>query len=383
MASFPLSLPPLSLYIHIPWCVKKCPYCDFNSHAAGEHLPESDYIAALTRDLDRELPYVQERKLSSIFFGGGTPSLFSANAIGEILNAVEQRIPFATDIEITLEANPGTFEQQKFCDYRRAGINRLSIGVQSFNSQHLQRLGRIHNGSEAKIAVETARAAGFENINLDLMHGLPGQTVEQALADLQQAMELAPNHVSWYQLTIEQNTEFYRSPPVLPQEDMLDDIQQHGQALLANNGFQQYEISAYAQADQQSKHNLNYWRFGDYLGIGAGAHGKITLPGEDRIIRTRKTRVPTDYLARTDSATAAKHAITEDELTLEFMMNALRLTKGVPVSYLPERTGIAVDSILPSWNALVQLGLAEPADTRLTTTPKGLLFLNTVLEHFS
>ncbi len=267
------SPPPLAAYVHIPWCVKKCPYCDFNSHTSATGLPETEYVDALIADLDQELASGAGQTLTSIFFGGGTPSLFSAASLGRILQAMQNRLSFAADIEITLEANPGTFEQVKFAGYRAAGINRLSIGIQSFDATHLKALGRIHDDAEALRAVDMARRAGFDNLNLDLMHGLPGQTLEQAMADIDQALELSPEHLSWYQLTLEPNTVFYSKPPVLPEDDILWDIQEAGQARLAGAGYQQYEISAYARNGQRARHNLNYWQYGDFLGIGAGAHG--------------------------------------------------------------------------------------------------------------
>ena len=270
------SLPPLSLYVHIPWCVRKCPYCDFNSHAAGPEIPEQAYIQRLISDLEQDLPLAQGRKLTSIFFGGGTPSLFSAEGIGRIITAAEERVGFEEEIEITLEANPGTVEQAKFSGFRSAGINRLSIGIQSFNDSHLSKLGRIHSGEQALAAVGTARRAGFENFNLDLMHGLSGQTLDEARRDIQLATDQGANHISWYQLTIEPNTEFYSRPPRLPEEEVLADIQQMGMELLQDRGYSQYEVSAYARNGESSRHNLNYWQFGDYLGIGAGAHGKIS-----------------------------------------------------------------------------------------------------------
>jgi oxygen-independent coproporphyrinogen-3 oxidase len=318
MQSAPLFLPPLSLYVHIPWCVRKCPYCDFNSHAAGESLPEEEYVQALIRELEIELPYAQGRPLQSIFFGGGTPSLFSADNIGRIIQAARRRIGFSDNIEITLEANPGTFEQEKFSGYRSVGVNRLSIGIQSFNDLHLQKLGRIHSGENALAAVAMARQAGFDNFNLDLMHGLPGQTEEEALADLQQAIDLEPTHISWYQLTIEPNTEFYRRPPTLPEDQVLENIQEEGIKKLRDNHFFQYEISAFCRDNRESSHNKNYWQFGDYLGIGAGAHGKITLPDEHRIIRTAKTRHPTDYLQREHSFMASCQQIDKKEHAREF-----------------------------------------------------------------
>ena len=282
------SLPPLSLYVHIPWCVRKCPYCDFNSHAAGPEIPEQAYIQRLIADLQQDQPWAQGRKLTSIFFGGGTPSLFSAAGIGQIVSAAEKIIGFNEDIEITLEANPGTFEQEKFSGFRSAGINRLSIGIQSFNDAHLTKLGRIHSGNQALSAIDTARTAGFENFNLDLMHGLSGQSLAEASADIQQAIDLGAKHISWYQLTIEPNTEFYSRPPQLPEDDILADIQQMGMALLDEHGFGQYEVSAFAQPGQRSEHNINYWQFGDYLGIGAGAHGKITCPISSRLFAAIK-----------------------------------------------------------------------------------------------
>ncbi|MCV6606305.1 MAG: radical SAM family heme chaperone HemW, partial [Porticoccaceae bacterium] len=296
-----LTLPPLSLYIHIPWCVRKCPYCDFNSHTAGGELPEADYVAALLADLKNDLSYVQGRRIHSIFFGGGTPSLFSPRAIQQILDGVAREIGFDSNIEITLEANPGTFEQQKFADFRAAGVNRLSIGIQSFDDLHLQQLGRIHSAREAHSVASMARAAGFDNFNLDLMHGLPGQSLDDALNDLRRAIAIEPNHLSWYQLTIEPNTAFYRQPPKLPEDSVLEAVFDHGQQLLADSGFEQYEVSAYARDGQASSHNLNYWQFGDYLGIGAGAHGKVTLAQKQQVIRSRKTRAPKDYLQRTRS----------------------------------------------------------------------------------
>jgi putative oxygen-independent coproporphyrinogen III oxidase len=378
-----LSLPPLSLYVHIPWCVRKCPYCDFNSHAAPEELPEEEYVLALIRDLDIEEAYVQGRKLTSIFFGGGTPSLFSVEAIGRIIQAANRRIGFGDDIEITLEANPGTFEQEKFIGYRSVGVNRLSIGVQSFNDQNLSQLGRIHSAEQAITAINSARAAGFENFNLDLMHGLPGQTTIEAMADLQQAIDLAPTHISWYQLTIEPNTEFYSKPPSLPTDIILEAIQDQGHQVLLNNGYKQYEVSAFCNDQKESEHNKNYWAFGDYLGIGAGAHGKITLPSEQRIIRTTKTRKPRDYLARINSYTASCKNIPVDELPLEFMMNAMRLNAGVPTKLFSERTGIPLEEIKPALDKLLEQGLINQQSTHLKPTQKGHQFLNNLLEIFN
>ncbi len=385
-----LRLPPLSLYVHIPWCVRKCPYCDFNSHTNnGDALPESDYVDALLEDLAAEAnsEKLQGRQLVSIFFGGGTPSLFSAAAIARILDGAEQLIGFTPAIEITLEANPGTVEQQKFKGFREAGVNRLSIGIQSFNDAHLERLGRIHNGAEALSAIGIARQAGFDNINLDLMHGLPEQTPEQAIADLQQAIDLQPEHLSWYQLTIEPNTAFHSHPPLLPVENTLERIQTRGHKLLASAGFSAYEISAYARPKRQSQHNCNYWQFGDYLGIGAGAHGKITDISEQNIRRTRKTRQPNDYLSRRSKG---NHYLAEQflllaaaELPLEFLMNALRLKEGVPAALFTERTGIPLKTIATHWQTLETKRLVEPLSTgRLSCTALGHRFLDSILAEF-
>ncbi|MBF3183977.1 radical SAM family heme chaperone HemW, partial [Pseudomonas aeruginosa] len=334
----PFQLPPLALYVHIPWCVRKCPYCDFNSHAAGPELPEEAYVDALLADLEQDLRHVHGRRLGSIFFGGGTPSLFSAKALGRLLEGVERRVGFADGIEITLEANPGTFEQVKFADYRRLGINRLSIGVQSFQADKLQALGRIHDGAEAVRAADMARQAGFDNFNLDLMHGLPGQSLDDALADLRQALALAPTHLSWYQLTMEPNTVFWSQPPELPEDDILWDIQEAGQALLDEHGYRQYETSAYARDGLRARHNLNYWSFGDFLGIGAGAHAKLSAP-DGRIVRTWKTRLPKDYLNPQKAFQAGERPLEAADLPFEFMMNVLRLVDGVPAALYPQRTG--------------------------------------------
>ncbi|BFM18564.1 radical SAM family heme chaperone HemW [Maricurvus nonylphenolicus] len=377
-----LSLPPLSLYVHIPWCVRKCPYCDFNSHVAGKELPEAEYLAALEADLQQELAYVQGRKLHSIFMGGGTPSIFSAQAIGQILTMAEKQIGFESDIEITLEANPGTFEQEKFSGYRQAGINRLSIGIQSFNDDHLQRLGRIHSHNEAVNAVAMARQAGFDNFNLDLMHGLPNQTAQQALADLQQAIDLQPEHISWYQLTIEPNTEFYSRPPTLPIDDELANIQDQGHQLLQDNGYAQYEISAYAKPQRQSRHNRNYWQFGDYLGIGAGAHGKVTLLEPQTMLRRQKTRLPQHYLDNNRDFCSASNPIPGDELALEFMMNGLRLINGVSTDLFSATTGLDLEVIREPVERLQQQGLLRSKEGLLATTREGNRYLNSVLQAF-
>jgi len=391
-----LILPPLSLYIHIPWCIRKCPYCDFNSHQANNDIPEADYVAALRLDLQQDAILAQGRKLTSIFFGGGTPSMFSSNAIAQIIKDAEKIIGFEPDIEITLEANPGTFEQEKFSGFREARVNRLSIGIQSFNDIQLKLLGRVHGRDEALRAVNVARNAGFDNINLDLMHGLPEQSVEDAKTDLAQAIALSPEHISWYQLTIEKNTEFYSAPPILPIEDTLADIQDEGQAMLAQAGYEQYEISAYAKNKNRARHNINYWEFGDYLGIGAGAHGKITQPEQDRIIRLWKTRLPKHYL---ETATSNKIStnlsghqnvfgggsdiLSPESLPLEFLMNVLRLNDGTPTKYLSDRTGLQVTSLEPQWTELTQKGLVEVIGGNLRPTEFGRRFLNRVLEAYA
>lgn len=380
-----LTLPPLSLYIHIPWCVQKCPYCDFNSHEAHtlQTFDEAQYVSALKHDIDNERQHLQGQKIHSIFFGGGTPSLFSAQAIASILNYAEKTIGFDPHIEITLEANPGTFEQDKFSGFFTAGVNRLSIGIQSFDAGHLKTLGRIHNADEAKRAVGIAKKAGFTQINLDLMHGLPHQTIAQATADLQTAIDFSPQHISWYQLTIEPNTQFYRQPPPLPVDDVLADIQHHGNYLLAENNFIQYEVSAFSQPQCRSKHNINYWQFGDYIGIGAGAHGKLTNLKDSSIIRRQKTRLPEHYLRYDKHPKYKEHRVNNDELALEFMMNALRLNEGVPSDYFAQRTGLSLSTLQKPLNALYQQGLlAEPTE-RIMTTALGQRFLNTVLEKIS
>lgn len=381
LAACGFELPPLALYIHIPWCVRKCPYCDFNSHAAGPTLPEEEYVDALLADLDSDLQHAHGRPLTSIFFGGGTPSLFSDRALGRLLEGVERRIAFADDIEITLEANPGTFEQAKFKGYRSLGINRLSIGVQSFQEAKLKALGRIHNGDEAIRAADMARAAGFDNFNLDLMHGLPEQSIEDALFDLRTAIAQAPTHLSWYQLTMEPNTVFWSQPPQLPEDDLLWDIQEAGQALLAAEGYAQYEVSAYARPGRQARHNLNYWTFGDFLGIGAGAHAKRSTP-DGRILRTWKTRLPKDYLDPSKAYQAGERVLDAEELPFEFLMNVLRLTEGAPVELFSQRTGLPLAQLDGARREGERLGLLQADDRRLVATARGQLFLNDLLQLF-
>lgn len=390
-----LQLPPLSLYVHVPWCIRKCPYCDFNSHQANNDIPEAEYVAALRFDLEQDEVLAQGRTLTSIFFGGGTPSMLSANAIANILKDAEAIIGFESDIEITLEANPGTFEQEKFSGFRAAGVNRLSVGIQSFSDQQLKLLGRVHGRDEALRAIKVARNAGFDNVNLDLMHGLPEQSVDAAKADLQQAIDLGPEHLSWYQLTIEQNSAFYSAPPVLPEEEILADIQDAGIELLANAGYEQYEISAYARAKKYARHNLNYWQFGDYLGTGAGAHSKITLPAHDKIMRMWKTRLPKHYL---DAAHQQKIStnlqghqnvfgggsdlLTAESIPLEFMMNALRLNDGVPADYFQRHTGQDWSLVASTWAALEAQNLVENIEGFIRPTALGRRFLNRVLQQF-
>lgn len=376
-----LQLPPLALYVHIPWCVRKCPYCDFNSHRATD-IPEAAYVACLLEDLQQDAAWAQGRELQSIFFGGGTPSLFSAESIGRILEGIHRLVPIANEAEITLEANPGTAEQEKFRGFRSAGVNRLSMGIQSFNPHHLEKLGRIHNGDDARAAIVMARRAGFDNFNLDLMHGLPDQTLEQALDDLDIALRFEPPHLSWYQLTIEPNTVFHNAPPVLPEDDTLWAIQQAGEEKLLAHGFDHYEVSAYAQAGRHSRHNLNYWQFGDYLAIGAGAHGKITFPAEGRIQRYRKTRLPQDYLALTKTYTAACDDLAYEDLPFEFFMNALRLRDGVLAATFEPRTGMVLRHIEPVLQQARDDGLLHVSPDRLAPTAQGWLFLNDLVERF-
>lgn len=374
-------LPPLAAYVHIPWCVRKCPYCDFNSHAAGPRLPEREYVDALLAVLEQQLDAAQGRQLVSVFFGGGTPSLFSPQALERILAGLERRVGFVPDIEITLEANPGTFEQEKFRDYRGLGINRLSIGVQSFQGDKLKALGRIHDGDEAVRAADMARAAGFDNFNMDLMHGLPAQSLDDALSDLRTAIAQRPTHLSWYQLTVEPNTVFWNQPPPLPEDDILWDIQEAGQALLAAHGYGQYETSAYAQPGQQARHNLNYWTFGDFLGLGAGAHGKLSSP-DGAIRRTWNTRLPKDYLDPHKAFQAGSRVLEPEELPFEFLMNALRLTRGVPTSLFRERTGLSLNTLNEGRREAERRGLLSGDPQRLVATPQGQLFLNDLLQLF-
>ncbi len=375
---------PLALYVHIPWCVRKCPYCDFNSHEARGPLPERAYVDALLADLEQDLPRVWGRRMESVFIGGGTPSLLSPEALDRLLSGLRARLPLRPDLEITLEANPGTVEQGRFAEFRAVGVNRLSIGVQSFNDEHLQKLGRIHDRYAAFAAAEAAHAAGLDNFNLDLMFGLPGQTVAQALADIANAIALQPAHVSYYQLTIEPNTLFHQSPPTLPDEDTGDAIQERAQAELARQGYERYEVSAYAHENRRCRHNLNYWEFGDYLGIGAGAHGKLTDPAAGQIHRLWKLKHPQDYLARagTPEGIGGDAPIQEVDFPVEFLMNALRLVEGVPATLFEERTGLLLATLEPALNRAKARGLLETDLDRLQPTATGLRFLNDLLQEF-
>jgi len=379
-----LITPPLSLYIHIHWCVRKCPYCDFNSHRTETGPPERQYVQTLLRDLEGELSSVDGREVATIFIGGGTPSLFSAEAIHALLTGVQERIAVAPEAEITLEANPGTAESERFRGYRQAGVNRLSLGVQSFDSEHLRRLGRIHGREEAQGAARMAHEAGFEQINLDLMFGLPGQTREQAMADLQAAFDLWPTHLSYYQLTLEPNTVFHKYPPPLPEDEAIWAIQQAGQARLAEQGYARYEVSAYAREGARCRHNLNYWRFGDYLGIGAGAHGKITAMSTQTLTRTTKIRHPQHYLDATGAPErqGCRTAIPMEDLRFEFLMNALRLRDGFETELFSRRTGLPPAALEPELAAAVDEGLLERLDGKIRCTPAGFNFLDTVLQRF-
>lgn len=379
--------PPLSLYIHLPWCIKKCPYCDFNSHAANsEAFPEQAYVDALISDLESELPRIWGRPIVSIFIGGGTPSLFSAEAINRLMAALRERLTFYHNTEITMEANPGTAEADRFKAYRESGINRLSIGVQSFDDEKLKRLGRIHNSAEALSAIAMAKDAGFNEINLDLMFGLPDQTVDQAMSDLEVAMEQQPTHLSWYQLTIEPNTVFYSKPPILPVDDLLWEMQQQGQAYLSDKGFDQYEVSAYARKDgnHQCQHNRNYWQFGDYLGIGAGAHGKLTHVAEGKIERYARHRIPQSYIDKVaqPNAVTETRKLARDELPLEFMMNALRLNEGFHPSLFIEHTGLPLNHIHKQLEIAEERALIEWDINMIKPTETGHRYLNDLIELF-
>jgi oxygen-independent coproporphyrinogen-3 oxidase len=374
---------PLSLYIHIPWCVKKCPYCDFNSHNAPEALPQREYVDALVRDLDIDLPHAAGRTLQSIFFGGGTPSLFSPDNIARILEATNSRLDFASDIEITLETNPGTVEHGPFADYRNAGVNRISFGVQSFDDEALKRIGRIHDAREAERAVKMAQDAGLDNINLDLMYALPNQTLAGSLSDIDKAISLHTPHLSHYQLTLEPNTQFAANPPPLPDDDSAWDMQEACQARLADAGLMQYEVSAYARSGAQCRHNLNYWNFGDYLGIGAGAHAKYTT--DDGALRRRwKVRAPRGFLehAGTPRGIGGDDAVARERIAFEFMLNALRLNAGFDIATFQSRTGLTMDDIAPTLATARERGLIDIDDDRIRASPFGQRFLNDTIALF-
>jgi len=382
MSSFS-QLPPLSLYIHFPWCVQKCPYCDFNSHQQKTTLPENQYIDALLNDLELDLPLIWGRKISSIFMGGGTPSLFSANSLDTLLAGIRARIPLLPNAEISLEANPGTLENERLFEYREIGINRVSLGVQSFHDEYLEKLGRIHNSETAINAIEKAKQANFDSFNIDLMFGLPGQSLEQAKYDIEKAISFSPNHLSYYQLTIEPNTAFYNSPPVLPDDENCWSIYQNGLAILLENGYAQYEVSAYAKKNQQCRHNMNYWQFGDYLGIGAGAHAKITDANKQSITRYWKLKHPKDYLTQSAiSPVAGSREVTGNELVFEFLMNALRLNAGFTLDAFCLRTGLLENQLRERLNKSIHQNLVSWDEQKnlVRTTDRGKQFLNEILQ---
>ncbi len=376
--------PPLTLYIHFPWCVKKCPYCDFNSHAVKDEIPEAQYIDALIADLEQHAPDIWSRSLESVFIGGGTPSLISSAGIDRLMGQVRALTKLEPRAEITMEANPGTFETQRFKEYRDNGINRLSIGVQSFNNKHLKTLGRIHGAQEAITACEKAHTAGFTNFNIDLMHGLPDQNPDEAIADIEQAIRLNPSHLSYYQLTIEPNTLFAARPPTLPDEQTMGDIQDNCKALIEAAGFTQYEVSAYAQDKKRCHHNLNYWLFGDYLGIGAGAHSKLSFPAHNTIVRHSKAKHPTDYIntARSQDRIQGERQVSEADARLEFMMNALRLSEGFNVQDFEGRTGDTLASVRRLLDQAERDDLITRDLMQIKTTELGARHLDTLLQRF-
>ncbi len=373
-------MPPLSLYVHIPWCIKKCPYCDFNSHAVKADLPETAYIDALLSDLTADLErYAVVRPIHSIFIGGGTPSLFSPESLDRLLVGIRQRISLEKDLEITLEANPGTFESTKFVEFNALGINRLSIGIQSFNDNLLARLGRVHSGRDAVIAAEIAHQAGFTNFNLDLMFGLPGANPGDSENDVLTAIGLKPSHLSFYQLTLEPNTLFHKFPPKLPDDEFIFATQKNCQQLLADNGYRQYEISAYAQPDRHCRHNVNYWQFGDYLGIGAGAHGKLSLQLPDKIIRTAKSKNPELYLQK-PAQDGGEQTVAQKELPLEYLMNRLRLRSGFTLQHYQIMTGLPANTLQSAISDCQKRGLIELESGFYKCTDTGWNFLDSILE---
>lgn len=374
-------LPPLSLYIHIPWCIKKCPYCDFNSHEAKNDMPEQEYLAALRLDLEHALPGIWGRKIYSVFIGGGTPSLLSAAGLDRLLSDVRSLLPLDGDVEITMEANPGTFEAEKFRSYRDSGVSRLSIGIQSFNHQHLKALGRIHNGDEAQKAVDIAQRY-FDNFNLDLMYALSNQTIDEARLDVQTAIASGAPHLSLYHLTLEPNTLFAKYPPALPDDDVSAAMQDEMTMLMEEAGYQHYEVSAYAQENRQARHNLNYWQFGDYLGIGAGAHSKLSFP--HRIVREMRYKNPNEYMqaALEGKEIQTSAEIERDDLAFEFMLNTLRLTNGFPVNLFAERTGLSLVTIEKTLQSAEQKGLLYRDHQRIRATELGMRFLNDLQQMF-
>ncbi len=373
-----LQLPPLSVYIHLPWCVAKCPYCDFNSHALQGQVPEQAYVDALLADLELELPRVWGRTVHSVFLGGGTPSLFSGQAIDRLLAGVRAQLNLAPGAEITMEANPGAVEHDRFESYRAAGVNRISLGVQSFDDLQLKKLGRIHGRAEARQAIEAVRGAGFDNFNIDLMWALPEQSVEQALDDVEQALSFEPPHLSHYQLTIEPNTVFAARPPALPEEELAWEMQEKCGDLLLGAGFQPYEISAWSRPGRESRHNLNYWRFGDYIGIGAGAHGKITLPAESRVVRLRRKLVPHSYLAAVENASfiAEQHDVSAEDLVFEYFLNRLRLAEAIPFAEFEALTGVAREQLQRPLEEATRLGLVSVDENQIHRTGRGHQYLN-------
>ena len=379
-----MKTPPLALYVHLPWCVRKCPYCDFNSHTAGDAAPKRRYIDALRRDLLHERERADDRPLQSIFLGGGTPSLFSPDEIAELLQAVRDQFAVVADAEVTMEANPGTVEFGSPAGYHEAGVTRLSVGAQSFDDSMLQSLGRIHSSDDISRAVRQVRDGGFDNFNIDLMHGLPAQTPAMALADLKAALELEPTHISWYQLALEPNTVFYARPPAnLPDDELAFEIQEAGRALLLQHGFEQYEVSAYARDGRRCRHNMNYWTFGDYLAVGAGAHGKISRQG--RVFRYQKPANPLQYMTSSERGVPGKpdHALAADELLFEFMLNALRLNAGFPESLFEERTGLSAGVLLTATESARRRGLIERAASGTwLPTELGGRFLNDLQSEF-
>jgi len=375
-------LPPLSLYVHIPWCIKKCPYCDFNSHAIKAITPEVAYIDALLNDLAEDLHlYNITRSVSSIFLGGGTPSLFSPDSINRLLRGIEQLVTLNDNLEITLEANPGTFESQKFAEFKALGINRLSIGIQSFDDKLLKKLGRVHSAREAIVAAEIAHQAGFENFNLDLMFGLPDSSPADSKTDVATAISLQPAHISFYQLTLEPNTYFHKFPPQLPNDELIFSTQKHCQKLLADHGYLHYEVSAYSQPGLQCRHNVNYWQFGDYLGIGAGAHGKITQTLPDKIIRTFKPKSPEQYLSNTHK-NGGTEVISVADLPLEFIMNHLRLKQGFTTDTYQSTTGLAMTTLEPALTTCLKQELIIYQDNHYYCSEQGWNFMDNILEKF-